>query len=57
MFETYRMLGQEHEADLAREAERARLADPFRQRRRRAMSAAVLTVASAIALVLVWLFS
>jgi len=57
MFETYRMLGKEHEADLAREADRLRRADPFRQRRRRAVWAAVLMVAIAVALVLVWLFA
>jgi ferric-dicitrate binding protein FerR (iron transport regulator) len=57
MFETYRMLGRQHEADLAREADRARLADPFRQRRRRAVRAAVPAVAIAVAFVLVWLFA
>src|SRR5262249_55223561 len=59
MFETYRMLGQEHEADLAREADRVRLADPFRQRRRRrrAVRAAVPVLAVAVAFVLIWLFA
>ena len=57
MFETYRMLGQEHEADLAREAERARLAEPLRQRRRHAVRAVVPAVAIAVAFVLVWLFA
>jgi len=57
MLETYRMLGQEHEADLAREADRLRRADPFRQRRRRVMWAAVLAVTIAVAFVLVWLFA
>src|SRR5262249_36928202 len=57
MFETYRMLGQEHEADLAREADRVRLADPFRQRRRRAVRAAVPALAIALAFVLIRLFA
>ena len=34
MFETFRMLGQEHEADLAREANRRRLAALLPKRRR-----------------------
>jgi hypothetical protein len=56
MFETYRMLGREHEADLAREADSYRRAEPFRQRRRRVVRAGVAASAIAVAFVLVWLF-
>jgi hypothetical protein len=57
MFETYRMLGQEHEADLAREAERFRRAEPFSARRRRIRNATFAALAIAIAFVLVWLLA
>jgi hypothetical protein len=42
MFETYQMLGQEHEADLARDAERLHRADPFRRRLNRMIRARAL---------------
>jgi hypothetical protein len=56
MFETYRMLGREHEADLARDAERLRRAEPFRRRRSRMIRAVPATLAIAVALLLAWLF-
>jgi len=56
MFETYRMLGREHEADLEREAEMLRRGDPFRRRRRRVTRAVFAASAIAVAVVLVWLF-
>ena len=55
MFETYRMLGREHEADLERAAARLHRADPFR-RQRRVARAAFAALAVAAALLLVWLF-
>ena len=48
MFETYRMLGHEHEADLEREAARLRRADPFRRQRRRVARAAFAALAIAL---------
>jgi virginiamycin B lyase len=54
MFETYRMLGREHEADLEREAARMRRADPFRRQRGRSRGA-LAALAIAAALLLVWL--
>lgn len=57
MFETYRMLGREHEADLQREADRLHRADPFRRQRHRVVRAAFAALAIAAALLLVWLFA
>jgi ferric-dicitrate binding protein FerR (iron transport regulator) len=57
MFETYRMLGREHEADLEREAARLHRADPFRRQRRRVARAAFAALAVAAALLLVWVFA
>ncbi len=54
MFETYRMLGREHEADLEREAARLHRADPFRRQRRRVARAASAALAVAAALLIVW---
>jgi hypothetical protein len=56
MFETYRMLGREHEADLAREADSYRRGETFRHRHRRVVRAAVAAAAVAVAFVFVWLF-
>ena len=57
MFETYRMLGREHEADLEREAAQVHRADPFRRQRRRVARVAFVALAIAAAMWLVWLFA
>jgi ferric-dicitrate binding protein FerR (iron transport regulator) len=57
MYETHRMLGQERQADLDREAERLHRGAPLRRQRRRVARAMLTALAVAVVLLLVWLFA